>query len=88
MGTFPWGPVLDVNMTIPGDDWYEGWKEQDWHFLKETPEELVNKGAFNRDLQYMSGVTTQEAAFVICSYHNIKKIISNRMFLQFIDIFR
>ncbi|XP_026472654.1 acetylcholinesterase-like [Ctenocephalides felis] len=65
VGTFPWGPVLDVNMTIPGDDWYEGWKEQDWHFLKETPEELVKKGAFNRGLQYMSGVTTQEAAFVI-----------------------
>ncbi|XP_077292242.1 carboxyl ester lipase-like protein Gli [Arctopsyche grandis] len=65
VGLFPWGPVLDVNFTYPGDDWYEGWHESDWLFLKETPEELIRKGHFNRGLSYMSGVTLQEAAYVI-----------------------
>lgn len=65
MGLFPWGPVLDVNFTYPGDDWYEGWHESDWVFLKETPEQLVRKGHFNRGISYMSGVTLQEAAYVI-----------------------
>ncbi|XP_058446589.1 acetylcholinesterase isoform X1 [Malaya genurostris] len=65
VGLFPWGPVLDINFTYPGDEWYEGWRERDWHFLSETPEELIRKGHFNRGLHYMSGVTQQEAAFVI-----------------------
>jgi hypothetical protein len=63
---FPWGPVLDGNFTVPKDHWFEGWHEKDWHFLWETPEELIRRGLFNRGLSYMSGVTTQEAAFFIC----------------------
>jgi len=66
VGIFPWGPVLDGNFTVPRDDWFEGWRERDWHFLWETPEELIRRGKFNRGLSYMSGVTIQEAAFFIC----------------------
>ncbi|XP_023713826.1 cholinesterase isoform X2 [Cryptotermes secundus] len=65
VGIFPWGPVLDGNFSVPGDQWYEGWQEKDWHFLWDTPEELIWRGKFNRGLSYMSGVTTQEAAFFI-----------------------
>jgi neuroligin len=68
VGLFPWGPVLDINFTYPGDNWYEGWRERDWHFLTETPEQLIRQGKYNRGLQYMSGVTMQEAAFVICKF--------------------
>ncbi|XP_044741551.1 neuroligin-4, X-linked isoform X2 [Chrysoperla carnea] len=63
VGTFPWGPVLDQNLTMPEYD--GGWRKKDWVFLKETPEELIKKGHFNPNLRYMSGVTTQEAAFFI-----------------------
>lgn len=67
IGTFPWGPVLEnATTTFPGDNWYEGWREQDWHFLKETPQQMIKKRMFNRGLQYMTGVTMQEAAYVIC----------------------
>ena len=66
MGIFPWGPVLDGNFTVPGDEWYEGWWERDWHFLWETPEEIIRRGRFNRGVSYMSGVTIQEAAYFIC----------------------
>ncbi|XP_055594157.1 acetylcholinesterase isoform X2 [Uranotaenia lowii] len=65
VGLFPWGPVLDLNFTFPGDEWYEGWRERDWKFLSETPEELIRRGHYNRGLHYMSGVTLQEAAYVI-----------------------
>lgn len=66
VGSSPWGPALENNFTFPGDNWYEGWREQDWHFLKETPEELIRQRKFNRNLHYMTGVTMQEAAYVIC----------------------
>jgi hypothetical protein len=58
--------VLDGNFTVPGDGWYEGWWERDWHFLWETPEVLIRQGRFSRGVSYMSGVTTQEAAYFIC----------------------
>lgn len=66
VGNIPFGPVLENNFTFPGDNWYEGWRESDWHFLNETPEELIRKRQFNRNLHYMTGVTMQEAAYVIC----------------------
>ena len=66
MGIFPWGPVLDGNFTVPRDGWYEGWRERDWHFLWDTPEELIRRKKFNQGVSYMSGVTIQEAAYFIC----------------------
>ncbi|XP_068085418.1 cholinesterase isoform X2 [Anabrus simplex] len=68
VGLFPWGPVLDGNFTIPGDSWFEGWKEVDWHFLWDTPASLIKRGLFNHKLHFMAGVTTQEAAYMI--YNN------------------
>ncbi|XP_054268687.1 neuroligin-2 [Macrosteles quadrilineatus] len=68
VGMFPWGPVLDLNFTVPRDTWYEGWREQDWRFTNFTAEQYIRQGRFNRGLSYMTGVTTQEAAFVI--YNN------------------
>ncbi|XP_055307526.1 neuroligin-like protein glit-1 [Sitodiplosis mosellana] len=65
VGNIPWGPVLENNFTFPGDNWYEGWREADWHFLSETPEQLIRTRKFNRNLHYMTGVTMQEAAYVI-----------------------
>lgn len=75
VGFFPWAPFNDVNVSFPADGWYEGWRESDWQFMSQTPEDLVKKGMFNRGLHYMTGVTTQEAAFFICkmSFHNFCK---------------
>lgn len=67
VGLFPWGPVLDLNFTFPQDNWYEGWRETDWKFLDVTPEELIRNKQYNRGLHYMTGgVSTQEAAYMIC----------------------
>ncbi|XP_067622001.1 neuroligin-like protein glit-1 [Eurosta solidaginis] len=84
VGTFPWGPVLDHNFTVPGDDWYEGWRQKDWKFLTETPETLIKRGHFNRGLQYMTGVTTQEAAFFVAQNESLAPFfeIDNKYFDQ------
>lgn len=71
VGTFAWGPVLDHNFTVPGDDWYEGWREKDWRFLTQTPESLIRQGHFNHGIQYMAGVTTQEAAFFVAQNESL-----------------
>ncbi|XP_060666531.1 acetylcholinesterase [Drosophila nasuta] len=71
VGSFAWGPVLDHNFTLPGDDWYEGWREKDWRFLTQTPAALIRAGRFNRNIQYMTGVTTQEAAFFVAQNESL-----------------
>ncbi|XP_037909461.1 cholinesterase isoform X3 [Hermetia illucens] len=71
VGMFPWAPVLDLNFTFPKDHWYEGWHERDWKFLSETPEQLIRNKKFNRGLHYMTGVTTQEAAFMIAQNQSL-----------------
>ncbi|XP_018303995.1 neuroligin-4, Y-linked isoform X1 [Mycetomoellerius zeteki] len=73
VGMFPWAPVLDVNFTIPQDDWYEDWRASDWRFFTETPEESIKAHKYRKDLAYMAGVTTQEAAFIIKNNHTLAR---------------
>lgn len=62
VGLLPWAPVIEMNVSMP---YYEGWYEKDWHFINESVESLIQKGHFNPDLKYMSGITLQEAATYI-----------------------
>ncbi|KAL1493155.1 hypothetical protein ABEB36_011266 [Hypothenemus hampei] len=64
VGLFPWGPVIEMNVSIP---FYEGWYEKNWHFLEESAENLIKNRMFNNGLRYMTGVTLQEAAPFITS---------------------
>ncbi|KAL5282203.1 Gli.2 family protein [Megaselia abdita] len=84
VGIIPWAPVLDYNITLPGDDWYEGWKQKDWELLSEMPEDLIKQRKFNRGLSYMTGVTTQEAAYVIYQNESLAPYydIDSRFFEQ------
>lgn len=75
VGMFPWAPVLDFNFTIPQDDWYEDWRASDWRFFAETPEKSIKDHKYRKDIAYMAGVTTQEAAFII-SMLSINSLIS------------
>lgn len=74
VGMFPWAPVLDSNFTIPQDDWYEGWRKSDWRLFTEIPKESFKAGKYRKDIAYMAGVTTQEAAYII-SMLSIKSFI-------------
>lgn len=65
VGLFPWGPVIEMNVTMP---YYEGWHEKDWHFIDKTPEQYIRKREYNNGIRYMSGITMQEAAYFICKF--------------------
>ncbi|EFN72939.1 Neuroligin-4, X-linked [Camponotus floridanus] len=85
VGMFPWAPVLDINFTIPQDNWYEDWRASDWRFFAETPEESIKARKYRRDLAYMAGVTTQEAAFIIKNNITLARnryIINSELFDQ------
>ncbi|XP_044588308.1 acetylcholinesterase isoform X1 [Cotesia glomerata] len=73
VGMFPWAPVLDRNFTVPPDNLYDDWGAADWHFFTETPEESIKAGRFRRDIAYMAGVTTQEAAWIIVNNETLRK---------------
>jgi len=51
---------------VPKSDWYDGWQQSDWHFINESVKNAIQSGHFNKDLRYLSGVTTQEAAYILC----------------------
>lgn len=53
---------------MPTDIPYEGWYHTDWYFTNDTVESLIARRQFNKNLAYMSGITTQEAAYVLCEY--------------------
>ncbi|XP_043261449.1 cholinesterase [Colletes gigas] len=79
IGMFPWAPVLDVNFTVPSDNWYEDWRVSDWRFFAETPEESIKNYRFKQNLAYMAGVTTQEAAYII---HNNITLARNQYIID------
>lgn len=64
----PWGPVLDLNISVPVDDSYQGWSRYDWYFANDTVEASINSRRFNKKLAYMSGITTHEAAYFLCKF--------------------
>lgn len=68
VGFIPWGPFLAENVSLPGDEWYEGWRSRDWALLPAAPAAMLQEGQFNPALRYMTGVTTQEAAYYL--YNN------------------
>lgn len=65
IGTFAWGPTVDSKFRVPGDDWYEDWKEEDWHILPELPIKLYEKNHHHSDLHYLTGVNRNEAAKMV-----------------------
>ncbi|VVC28961.1 Carboxylesterase type B, conserved site,Carboxylesterase, type B,Alpha/Beta hydrolase fold [Cinara cedri] len=65
IGFNAWGPIIDNEFLVPKSDWYDGWQQSDWHFINDSVESAIQSGRFNKDLRYLSGVTTQEAAYIL-----------------------
>lgn len=62
VGTFAWGPVVDTNFTVPGDEWYEEWEEKDWRIVPEMPINFYQRNHHHRNLRYMTGVNRDAGA--------------------------
>ena len=74
VGSFPWAPVLDVNFTVPYG-YYDDWRPSDWHFFSGTAEDSIKMRNFSTNLVYMAGVTTQEAAYMLCKLTHANRYI-------------
>jgi len=77
---------------VPKSNWYDGWQTSDWHFINESVESAIKSGHFNKDLRYMSGVTTQEAAYILCKILNylfVYKLLlfNNYVLMNFINYY-
>lgn len=59
---------MDREIRKPANNWYEGWESKDWTFLPDIPEELIRMRKFNPNIRYLSGVTADEAAYVVCEF--------------------
>lgn len=70
---------------VPKVDWYDGWQQSDWHFINDSVDNAIRLGHFNKDLKYMSGVTTQEAAYILCEFI-IYTLHLNNAFLSIVNL--
>lgn len=68
LGTFAWGPAVDTNFTVPGDDWYVEWEEKDWHILPEMPLGLYERNHHHPNLRFLTGVNRDAAANFVCEW--------------------
>ncbi|KAL5236265.1 hypothetical protein ACI65C_003675 [Semiaphis heraclei] len=78
IGFNAWGPIIDNEFLVPKSDWYDGWQQSDWHFINESVKTAIQSGHFNKDLRYLSGVTTQEAAYIL--YNNKTYTVTEEFF--------
>ncbi len=61
VGTFPWSPAVDRTFKVPLDDYQHEWREEDWRFLPDSPENILRAGEYPY-VKYMTGYARQAAA--------------------------
>ncbi|XP_037079345.1 neuroligin-3-like [Pollicipes pollicipes] len=81
VGTFPWAPFVETNVTFPGNDWYEEWHQEDWRFLPDFPERLFRRREFRQGLSVLTGANRDEAAFFVYGNRSLAPdfVVTQRM---------
>ena len=65
VGMFPWAPVLNPKRKKSIFYTNSNPNYEDWFLFDNIPEFLINNKSFHPNLRFMSGITTQEAAYLI-----------------------
>ncbi len=68
IGTWPWAPVSQVNISMPEDGWHEEWTSDDFMALPELVSVLYENQRYNPKLQYLTGVARDDASYLLCEY--------------------
>ncbi|CAB4065562.1 Esterase FE4,Venom carboxylesterase-6,Carboxylesterase 3 [Lepeophtheirus salmonis] len=68
IGTWPWAPIIQKNISVPEEGWYQEWTSDDFMALPELVEVLYENQEYNPSLEYMTGVAKDDAAYMI--YNN------------------
>ena len=62
--------VLQVNISVPDDEWFEEWTSDDFVALPERVDVAYENEHYNPKLQYLTGVARDDASYMICK--NVK----------------
>ena len=65
--------VLQVNISVPDDEWFEEWTSDDFVALPERVDVAYENEHYNPKLQYLTGVARDDASYMICK--NVKIIL-------------
>ncbi|XP_059086237.1 neuroligin-like protein glit-1 [Tigriopus californicus] len=74
IGTWPWAPVVQVNISMPEDEWNEEWVSDDFMALPDLVTELYQQEKYNPRLQYLTGVSRDDASYLL---YNNKSLAPN-----------
>ena len=66
IGTWPWAPVSQVNISTPEDGWHEEWTSDDFMALPELVAVAYENQEYNPKLQYLTGVARDDASYLLC----------------------
>ena len=68
IGTWPWAPVVQKNISVPNDEWFEEWTSADFMALPELVSVAYENQMYHPKLQYMTGVARDDASYLICKF--------------------
>ena len=57
IGTWPWAPVVQKNISVPKDEWFEEWISDDFMALPELISVAYENQQYHPKFQYLTGVS-------------------------------
>ena len=71
IGTWPWAPVVQLNISVPEDTWNVEWNSDDFMAIPDLVSELYRLGKYHSQFQYLTGVARDDAAYLLCKFLTI-----------------
>ena len=65
IGTWPWAPVVQKNISVPEDSWQSEWNSDDFMAIPELVSVMYENQQYNNKLQYLTGVSKDDAAYLL-----------------------
>ena len=65
IGTWPWAPVVQKNISVPEDSWQTEWNSDDFMAVPERIDVLYENQQYSNKLQYLTGVAKDDAAYLL-----------------------
>ena len=68
IGTWPWAPVVQKNISVPEDGWQVEWRSDDFMALPELVSVLYENQQYHPKFQYLTGVARDDASYLLCKF--------------------
>lgn len=67
-GTWPWAPVVQLNISVPEDSWHVDWVSDDFMALPELVSVMYENQQYHKNFKYVTGVARDDASYLV--YNN------------------